>query len=150
MSMLLRKGSFLLVQTNQYLSTWMLLPKKTPVVQSTLALKTDEEVVDCFEDILVTQQCWMMRMTHMDTSNYFNWMYCIAGFFCTAKFPFFRRKFGFVHFLFVLTSTTQTTCILILQLCAFNFCVWRLENEKNESLIWPNETNLLCGNEHRT
>ena len=68
--------------------------------------------------------------------------YRIAGFFHVPKLLFFREKSD-VHFVFVLTSTTQTIPILILRLCAFNFRVCRLENEKMK--VWPDETNPLYG-----
>ena len=98
--------------------------------------------------------------THMDTHTHTHthtwiqivWVlemsYRIAVFFCVAKFCALGGKSDFIRFIFVLTSTKQTTptCTLILWLHAFNFLFWSLENE--ETKIWPDETNPLYDTQH--
>ena len=66
------------------------------------------------------------------TCSFFN--YCIAGFFRASKFSWFIWKSDFIHFIFILTSTMQTTPTLILRLCTFNVHFWSLENGKNKTI----------------
>ena len=63
----------------------------------------------------------------------------IADVFRAVEFSCFKKKSDFVHFVFVLMFTMQSTPTLILWLRAFNFYLWTLENEKNVRLVWWNK-----------
>ena len=87
---------------------------------------------------LSKEVCRKQDYTYIDTKKY-----CAVGFFCGAKFSFFRGKSDFVCFIFVLTSQHKPRLIyysdFVHLICVFED--WKMK--KNETL--DGQTNPLYG-----